>query len=124
MTPRHAAPEPKGTGTRLVAVGAVLFVLGVVAVVVAVVPVLLGAAAGPDLPSQAAGVLLPLGFGLALGVLVDAFVVRMTLVPAVLALLGNRAWWIPRWLDRVTPNVDIEGEHLRGAPAPARPTER
>lgn len=67
MNPRHAAPEPSGTGTRLIAAGVVLFVIGVVAVVVAVVPVLLGAAAGPDLPSQAAGVLLPLGFGLALG---------------------------------------------------------
>ncbi|HEY3559384.1 MAG TPA: hypothetical protein VGL05_18065, partial [Kribbella sp.] len=47
------------------------------------------------------------------GVLVDAFVVRMTLVPAILSLLGDRAWWFPRWLDRLTPRVDIEGETLR-----------
>jgi RND superfamily putative drug exporter len=53
-----------------------------------------------------------IGFGLTVGVLIDAFVVRMTLVPAVLSLLGNRAWWFPRWLDRITPKVDIEGESL------------
>ena len=50
--------------------------------------------------------------GLAVGILVDAFVVRMTLVPAVLALLGRSAWWLPRWLDRVLPDLDIEGARL------------
>ncbi|MDD9206872.1 MMPL family transporter, partial [Georgenia sp. 10Sc9-8] len=54
----------------------------------------------------------PIGFGLALGVLVDAFVVRMTLTPVVLSLLGERAWWLPRWLDRALPNVDVEGARL------------
>ncbi|WP_312028635.1 MMPL family transporter [Cellulosimicrobium composti] len=54
----------------------------------------------------------PIALGLAVGVLVDAFVVRMTLVPAVLALLGERAWWMPRWLDRVLPSFDVEGEGL------------
>lgn len=54
----------------------------------------------------------PIGFGLALGVLVDAFLVRMTLTPAVLSLLGGRAWWLPRWLDRVLPDVDVEGAKL------------
>jgi RND superfamily putative drug exporter len=54
-----------------------------------------------------------MGFALAVGVLLDAFVVRMTLVPAVMSLLGDRAWWLPRRLDRVLPNVDIEGEGLR-----------
>jgi putative drug exporter of the RND superfamily len=44
-----------------------------------------------------------IGFGLTIGVLIDAFVVRMTLVPAVLSLLGNRAWWFPKWLDRLPP---------------------
>ncbi|MDO7882749.1 MMPL family transporter [Salinibacterium soli] len=53
-----------------------------------------------------------LGFGLAFGVLVDAFVVRMLLMPAVMTLLGRSAWWIPRWLDRVLPNVDVEGAAL------------
>ncbi len=54
-----------------------------------------------------------IGFGLTIGVLIDAFVVRMTLVPAILSLLGDRAWWFPKWLDRLTPRVDIEGETLR-----------
>jgi putative drug exporter of the RND superfamily len=49
---------------------------------------------------------------LAFGILVDAFLVRMTLVPAVLALLDRRAWWLPGWLDRRMPNLDIEGEKL------------
>ncbi|MGP3989512.1 MMPL family transporter [Streptomyces sp. 3N207] len=54
-----------------------------------------------------------MGFGLAIAILFDAFVVRMAIVPAVLALLGRRAWWLPRWLDRLLPNVDVEGEKLR-----------
>ncbi|MFF8379771.1 MMPL family transporter [Streptomyces sp. NPDC015661] len=53
-----------------------------------------------------------IGFGLAAAVLFDAFVVRMAIVPAVLALLGRKAWWLPKWLDRVLPNVDVEGEGL------------
>ena len=52
------------------------------------------------------------GLGLATAVFFDAFVVRLTLVPAVLQLLGERAWWLPRWLDRVLPHVDVEGETL------------
>ncbi|OIJ93546.1 hypothetical protein BIV25_25460 [Streptomyces sp. MUSC 14] len=54
-----------------------------------------------------------IGFGLAIAVFFDAFIVRMAIVPAVLALLGKRAWWLPRWLDRALPNVDVEGEGLR-----------
>ncbi|WP_433535485.1 MMPL family transporter [Micromonospora sp. CA-249363] len=54
-----------------------------------------------------------MGFALAIGVAIDAFVVRMTIVPAVMSLLGDRAWWLPRWLSRALPNVDIEGEGLR-----------
>ncbi|WP_328343415.1 MMPL family transporter [Micromonospora sp. NBC_00421] len=54
-----------------------------------------------------------MGFALAVGVAIDAFVVRMTIVPAVMSLLNTRAWWLPRWLDKVLPNVDIEGEGLR-----------
>ncbi|MGW3646078.1 MMPL family transporter [Streptomyces sp. NPDC000878] len=53
-----------------------------------------------------------IGFGLATAVLLDAFVVRMALVPAVLALLGDKAWWLPRRLDRLLPRVDVEGEAL------------
>ncbi|MEV7086165.1 MMPL family transporter [Streptomyces sp. NPDC093085] len=58
-----------------------------------------------------------IGFGLASAVLFDAFVVRMALVPAVLALLGDRAWWLPRRLDRILPRVDVEGETLGHRPA-------
>ncbi|MGW2098195.1 MMPL family transporter [Streptomyces olivaceoviridis] len=54
-----------------------------------------------------------IGFGLAIAVFFDAFLVRMAIVPAVLALLGKRAWWLPKWLDRALPNVDVEGEGLR-----------
>ncbi|MEU6482726.1 MMPL family transporter [Streptomyces sp. NPDC046887] len=54
-----------------------------------------------------------IGFGLAVAVFFDAFVVRMAIVPAVLALLGRAAWWLPRWLDRALPNVDVEGDSLR-----------
>ncbi|MCX4866586.1 MMPL family transporter [Streptomyces sp. NBC_00257] len=54
-----------------------------------------------------------IGFSLAIAVFFDAFVVRMAIVPAVLALLGHRAWSLPRWLDRILPNVDVEGEGLR-----------
>ena len=54
----------------------------------------------------------PIGFSLAFGVLVDAFVVRMLLMPALMHLAGDRAWWLPRWLDRLIPNVDVEGAAL------------
>ncbi|KAK1185511.1 MMPL family transporter [Streptomyces sp. NBS 14/10] len=61
-----------------------------------------------------------MGVGLAAAVAFDAFVVRMAIAPAVLALLGHRAWWLPPILNRVLPNVDIEGEELsRHVPAPA-----
>ncbi|MFC5958468.1 MMPL family transporter [Streptomyces pratens] len=58
-----------------------------------------------------------LGLGLAVSVLIDATVVRLLLVPAVMTLLGRHAWWTPRWLDRVLPHIDTEGE---AAPAPSR----
>ncbi|MFH8465245.1 MMPL family transporter [Streptomyces sp. NPDC017991] len=57
-----------------------------------------------------------IGFGLATAVLFDAFVVRMAIVPAVLALLGHKAWWLPGWLDRLLPRVDVEGEALSRRP--------
>ncbi|MFD7661700.1 MMPL family transporter [Streptomyces sp. NPDC059788] len=66
-----------------------------------------------------------IGFGLAVAVFFDAFVVRMALVPAVLALLGRAAWWLPKWLQRALPNVDVEGEQLQKhlAPEPAEKPE-
>lgn len=54
----------------------------------------------------------PVGFGLAVGVLIDAFLVRLVLVPAALKLLGPAAWWLPKWLDRILPDVDVEGAKL------------
>ena len=60
-----------------------------------------------------------IGLSLAVGVLVDAFIVRMTLVPAVMALLGDRAWALPRRLERIVPDVDIEGEQLAHSLHPA-----
>ncbi|MFE6853020.1 MMPL family transporter [Streptomyces sp. NPDC057674] len=51
-----------------------------------------------------------LGLGLAASVLIDATVVRLLLVPAVMTLLGKHAWWTPRWLDRILPHLDTEGE--------------
>ena len=54
----------------------------------------------------------PIALGLAVGVFVDAFLVRMTLVPAVLALLGTWAWWLPEWLDRRLPSLDVEGSGI------------
>ncbi|MFF6997861.1 MMPL family transporter [Streptomyces sp. NPDC008313] len=62
-----------------------------------------------------------MGLGLAAAVAFDAFVVRMAIAPAVLALLGHRAWWLPRTLNRVLPNVDVEGEALSGLPSAAEP---
>ena len=70
------------------------------------------------------GAIKPIAFGLAVGVVLDAFVVRMTLVPAVMKLLGRHAWWLPRWLDARLPSFDIEGEsltrqvHLANWPSP------
>ncbi|MGW5697585.1 MMPL family transporter, partial [Streptomyces asiaticus] len=67
--------------------------------------------------SSADSVIAALGLGLAVAVALDAFIVRMTIVPAVLALLGRRAWFLPAWIDRVLPIVDIEGEGLAKSPA-------
>jgi RND superfamily putative drug exporter len=52
------------------------------------------------------------GFSFALGVLIDAFLVRMTLIPALMLLMGHKAWWLPAWLDRVLPDLDLEGTAL------------
>jgi RND superfamily putative drug exporter len=63
-----------------------------------------------------------IALGLAIGVVADAFVVRMILVPAALVMLGRAAWWMPRWLDRALPRLDTEGSNLRTeTPDPASP---
>ncbi len=54
-----------------------------------------------------------MGFALAAAVVFDAFVVRMAIIPAIMALIGRGSWWIPKWLDRILPNVDVEGERLQ-----------
>ncbi|TFC01043.1 RND transporter [Cryobacterium adonitolivorans] len=70
----------------------------------------------------------PIGFGLAFGVLLDAFIVRMLLIPAAMHLLGDAAWWIPNRLDGLLPNIDVEGaslEHLAiTGPKPPHPASR
>lgn len=54
----------------------------------------------------------PIGFALGAGVLFDAFIVRLLIMPAALTVLGKGAWWIPKWLDRILPDVDVEGAKL------------
>jgi RND superfamily putative drug exporter len=51
------------------------------------------------------------GLGLASAIALDATIVRMLLVPATMELLGDRNWWLPAWLDRILPRIDVEGEH-------------
>jgi putative drug exporter of the RND superfamily len=66
------------------------------------------------------------GLGLGVGVLIDVLVVRLVIMPAVVQLLGEKAWWLPRWLDRLLPNISLEG-HLvnnsdpKGTPLPGHP---
>ena len=54
-----------------------------------------------------------MGFALAAAIVFDAFIVRMVLIPALLYLMDEKAWWMPAWLDRILPNVDVEGEKLQ-----------
>lgn len=62
---------------------------------------------------EGSGMIKPIALGLATGIVFDAFLVRMTLGPALMALMGTAAWWMPEWLSRLLPNMDIEGENLR-----------
>jgi RND superfamily putative drug exporter len=88
------------------------------------------AAAGLIMIAVFSGFILPndpivksIGLAFATGILIDAFLIRMTLIPALMSILDHRAWWLPRWLDRIVPNVDIEGTSLEQH-ATARPTLR
>lgn len=58
------------------------------------------------------GTIKPIAFALTVGVAIDAFLVRMTLGPAVMKMLGSKAWWLPAWLDRLLPSLDVEGEGI------------
>lgn len=62
---------------------------------------------------EGSGLIKPIALSLAVGIAIDAFVVRMTLGPAIMVLFGRAAWWFPRALDRVLPDLDVEGERLR-----------
>ncbi|MFM2352818.1 MAG: hypothetical protein RLZZ608_224 [Actinomycetota bacterium] len=62
---------------------------------------------------EGAGLIKPIALSLAVGIAIDAFLVRMTLGPALMALFGKAAWWFPRALDRALPDLDVEGEKLR-----------
>ena len=55
-----------------------------------------------------------MGLGLGLAILIDVLLVRLVIAPAVVTLLGDRAWWLPRWLDRILPNVSLEGHLVKG----------
>jgi RND superfamily putative drug exporter len=84
------------------------------------------AAAGAIMVSVFFGFVLPderaikeIGFGLGTAILIDAFLVRLILVPAVMTLLGKHAWYMPAWLDRVLPRINVEGESDFGEPASA-----
>ncbi|WP_243395469.1 MMPL family transporter [Nocardioides currus] len=79
-------------------------------VVVAAAVIMMGVFAGFALTDDV--ILKTIGFALAVGVLADAFLVRMMIVPAFMAIVGDRIWWMPRWLERFVPNLDIEGERL------------
>jgi len=94
--PREAVISGFGHGARVVTAAALIMI-----------SVFAGFIIAPD------SLIKSIGFALSAAVLFDAFVVRMTIVPAVMTLLGNAAWWLPRWLDRLLPDVDVEGEKLR-----------
>jgi RND superfamily putative drug exporter len=93
---REAVVSGFGHGARVVTAAAIIMI-----------SVFSGFILAPD------AIIKSIGFALGVAVLFDAIVVRMTIVPAVMTLLGRAAWWLPRWLDRLLPDVDVEGEKLR-----------
>jgi RND superfamily putative drug exporter len=93
---RHAVSRGFANGSRVVTAAALIMFFVFFAFV-------------PD----GSGTIKPIALGLAVGIAFDAFLVRMTLIPALMTLLGRAAWWMPKWLARILPNMDIEGEQLR-----------
>ena len=63
------------------------------------------------------------GLGLGLAILIDVLIVRLVIAPAVVTLLGDKAWWLPGWLDRLLPNVSLEGHLVQGVDEPAAQRE-
>jgi RND superfamily putative drug exporter len=55
-----------------------------------------------------------MGLGLGLAILIDVLFVRLVIAPAVVVLLGDHAWWVPRWLDRILPDISLEGHLVQG----------
>ncbi|GAA5025900.1 MMPL family transporter [Microbacterium fluvii] len=105
----HTSRARGGRADRATAIGAVRSGFTASARVVTAAAIIMFAVFAAFVPEGDSSIK-PIALGLAVGIAVDAFVVRMTLVPAVMTLLGEKAWWMPRWLDRVLPHFDIEGE--------------
>lgn len=105
----HTRRARGGRGDRATAIGAVRTGFTASARVVTAAAVIMFAVFAAFVPEGDSSIK-PIALGLAVGIAIDAFLVRMTLVPAVMALLGEKAWWMPRWLDRILPHFDIEGE--------------
>ena len=97
----HGIPARKSVTTGYMAGSRV-----VTAAAIIMISVFAGFILAPD------AIIASVGFALAFGVLFDAFVVRMTIVPAVMRLLGEKAWYLPKWLDKALPHADVEGEKL------------
>jgi RND superfamily putative drug exporter len=106
---RRAAAGHRSRSDRDIALGAVRSGFTASARVVTAAAVIMFAVFAAFVPEGDSSIK-PIALGLAVGIAVDAFLVRMTLVPAVMALLGEKAWWMPRWLERMLPHFDIEGE--------------
>jgi RND superfamily putative drug exporter len=64
-----------------------------------------------------------MGLGLGLAILIDVMIVRLVIAPAVVVLLGDKAWWLPGWLDRLLPDVSLEGHLVENVDQPAEPVE-
>ncbi|WP_431802929.1 MMPL family transporter [Microbacterium sp. bgisy203] len=105
----HARRARRGRADAHTAVGAVRSGFTASARVVTAAAVIMFAVFAAFVPEGDVNIK-PIALGLAAGIAIDAFLVRMTLGPAIMALLGDKAWWMPRWLDRVLPHFDIEGE--------------
>jgi RND superfamily putative drug exporter len=94
--PRHAVIAGFGHSARVVTAAAIIMI-----------SVFSGFLLAPD------AIIKSIGFALGIAVFFDALIVRMAIVPAAMTLLGKSAWWLPRWLDKLLPDVDVEGEKLR-----------